>query len=833
MSQAMAIVMVVSTWWVHQWPQLWTASQQAMALIGLSALGVLCWLCRSSKRIRWGCLLLGTATLAVLNTNYQAQQRVQQQLPTHEENKAFKLRIQIEGLAQLNLTSRSVTARVLNSHPLGVPEHIMLVWSSGEWGGPYAKPAAVSFPELIPGQQWAVTAYIKTPHGARNPGGFDYEGYVFSQGIRAVAQVRGQPELLSSSPISWSVSLIAQRWRHHLRAAMLPYLESLRWGGVILALSIGDQASIDAADWRTFNRTGLTHLVSISGSHVTLLASVAALLCAWGWRRLYVGAHPLAQYIPAQLAAAWLAWWVAGIYSLIAGWAVPARRTFFMFSVMVFSLSLRLPLRLTQIVAIAALGVMLFDPWSVLASGFWLSFGAVLLLVQCAGWSGVRIPWQKLPWLRHKLQQLGLASQWQLVISVALLPPLAFLFFEMSLVSPASNAYGIPLIGLVITPLALLFAILSVLQLESLAQLVLWLCHWCLEWTMWPTEWLAQLPLASLPASKAPAWVVVLAMLGVSVALLPKAWPGAWLGWGLVLPALFWRPTPLNTGEWRLHVLDIGQGSAVLIETAQHNYLFDAGVRRSLDSDEGARTLVPYLHSLGKQRLDGLILSHADLDHVGGALSVLERIQVDRIYSSFDVAAYHEQELHRLSQTVTSFPALPQALHVCQWGKEWEADGVRFQFYWPSATQYESSHQQDKNGTSCVLGIHGTHYSAVLTGDIGHAQEQQLVEAGIGPHEVVVVGHHGSKTSSSALWVQHMQAQVALAQVGWWSRFGHPHTEVEQRWNRAGARFYRTDFDGAVLVRTEGEQLHIQTQRQHAARYWQNPFSRAEDKGKP
>lgn len=825
MVRTIGVTVVAGTLWVQQWGQLWSSWGLWAATLAVIALFLSVCYVRLPRTIKHLTILSCALLVALLNTNIQASQRLVQQLPVSEENKAFKLLVQIEGLARLNPASRAVTATVLRSHPVGVPEQIMLVWSQGTWRGPYAKPKTERFPELIPGQQWAVTAYVKTPHGARNTGGFDYEGYMFAQGIRAIAQVRGVPELISETPEVWSLGLMAQRWRYALRDAMLPYLQSLRWGGVVLALSIGDQASIHSADWRTFNRTGLTHLVSISGSHVTMLASVSAWVFAWVWRRLRVGSQPLAQYLPAQLAAAWLALLLAGLYSLIAGWEVPARRTFFMFAVAVACLSLRLPFTITQIVAWAAIGIVLFDPWAVLASGFWLSFGAVLLLVCCAGWTGSRLSWRAESWWRRYCQHLVLASKWQLAISIALLPPLAFLFFEMSLVSPFSNAYGIPLIGLVITPLALVFAITSVLGWVSLASGVLAVCHFLLELTMRPTEWLAQLSLASLPASKAPVWVLALAIGGVLVALAPKALRGAVLGWGFILPALFWRGAPIDEGDWRLHVLDVGQGSAIIIETRDHTFLFDTGVRRAWDSDEGERTVVPYLHSLGKLRLDGLILSHADLDHVGGTLGVLERMQVAQIYSPFDVESYLRREL-RLLQRDPATLALPAAISPCQRGVSWEVDGIRFRFVWPNPTHYDSGSVQDKNAHSCVLVIQGRHRSAVLTGDVGHAQEKQLVEAGLESQDVVVVGHHGSKTSSSALWVQQMQAQVAVAQVGWWSRFGHPHQEVVQRWEKEGTMFYRTDWDGAVVIHAKAEQLLWSTERSRAARYWQNGFSR-------
>lgn len=820
-----AAVMVAMTVWAQQWAELWSTQRLVFAGLALLLSLGLIWYSRHQRWVFQLIVLFSVALVALINSQYQAQQRLAQQLPAHEENQAFKLIVQIDGLARLNPNSRYVTATVLQSHPVGVPEHIALVWSRGTWRGPYAQPQSESFPELIPGQQWAVTAYLKTPHGARNPAGFDYEGHIFAQGVRAIAQVRGEPQRLESKATEWSLSLWAQRGRHALRQAMLPYLESLRWGGVILALSIGDQASIHAQDWRVFNRTGLTHLVSISGSHVTLLASMCAWGFAWCWRRLVIGRFAAAQYCPAPVAAAWLAWVVAGLYSLIAGWEVPARRTFFMFSVVVFSLSVRLPLSITTIVAWAVIGIVLFDPWSVLASGFWLSFGAVLLLVACARWSGTALgAYTQSRWQQWR-GQMRLATQWQLVISLALLPPLAFLFFEMSLVSPVSNAYGIPMMGLVITPLALLFAMLCVLQWESAAQWTLHLTHFCLELTMWPTQWLAQLDLASLPVSRAPAWVVALAVVGVMVALWPKAWRWSAMGWGLVVPALFWRPTPLAYGEWRLHVLDVGQGSAVVIETAQHVFLYDTGIRRAWDSDEGERTVVPYLHSLGKQQLDALILSHADLDHVGGTLSVLERLPIQTIYSSFDAHQYIQRELRLLHKDTSALTeAMPTQL--CQRGTRWQADGVEFAFVWPDRVHYEKGATTDKNAHSCVLAVHGAQWRALLTGDVGVAQEKQLLEAGLGHYDVVIVGHHGSKTSSSALWVERLQASLAIAQVGWWNRFNHPHPEVEQRWLQAGADFYRTDRDGAVIVTTHTTNLRLYSERKDRARYWQNPFSR-------
>lgn len=821
--RAMAMAFMVGTGWVQLWPQLWPVHWQwAGAIIGFIAL-LLAYVV-SHPATRYVIALAAAFLLAISNANWQAYELTQQQLPAIEENQPFKLLVQIDSLVRLQPNSRNFRVKVLESNPKNVPNTLSLTWSSQEWGGPYAIPKNHDFPIIKPGQIWQLTAFLKTPHGARNPNGFDYEGYVFAQDIRATGAIRGEPKLISERPRDWSIGLGAEMWRHHLRQAMLPYVQTLRWGGVILALSIGDQASISPADWQVFNRTGLTHLVSISGSHVTLLAAMSALFFSWLWRRFVFVGQAVTEFVPAAIAAGCLALIIAGLYSLTAGWEVPARRTFIMFGVTVGTLLWRLPLSITQIIAAAMVVVLAFDPWAILASGYWLSFGAVLVLVACSQWSGEMV-WQgeRVRVLRF-WQQWRLATVWQLVITVALLPPLAFLFFELSLVSPISNAYAIPLIGLIITPLALLFALLSLLPFHFFTELVLWICHFLLEFNMLITVWLSQHPLASLPAAKAPAWVLVLSFLGMLVALWPRAIPLAWLGWGLVLPALFWREAQLPHGEWRLHALDVGQGSAVIVETAKTVLVFDTGVRRRVDNDEGERTLMPYLRSLGHTKIDVLVLSHADLDHVGGTRSLLHFFPIEQSYSSFDLSAYIERENHLLSQPAGSV-TLPLAQVECVRGHGWEVDGVQFDFVWPAATVYETqmkSKKVDKNAQSCVLQIKGRYHQAILTGDIGVKEEKQLIEAGLGRQDVVVVAHHGSKTSSSQLWVDQMAAKIAIAQVGWWSRYGHPHQVVQQRWQQAVTQFLRTDHHGAIVIRSEQTGLYSQIERIARQRYWQN-----------
>lgn len=189
--------------------------------------------------------MLFAGVVAVFNASSQAYFLLQEQLPVAEQNKPFRLKVQVQSLVRLAEDSRSFKALVLTSHPQGVPQEISLRWASNNWSGPYAAPNVQEFEPIMPGQVWELTAFLKTPHGARNPHAFDYESYVFAQGIRATGSIRGEPVLLSQEPEQWSIGLAAEMWRHRLREAMLPYVKDLRWGGVLLALSIGDQASGD------------------------------------------------------------------------------------------------------------------------------------------------------------------------------------------------------------------------------------------------------------------------------------------------------------------------------------------------------------------------------------------------------------------------------------------------------------------------------------------------------------------------------------------------------------------------------------------------------------
>jgi competence protein ComEC len=374
---------------------------------------------------------------------------------------------------------------------------------------------------------------------------------------------------------------------------------------------------------------------------------------------------------------------------------------------------------------------------------------------------------------------------------------------------------------------------------------------------MRPTEWLAGLP--TWPVAAGPAWLYLLAAAGVVCALWPDdarwafhrpdasagsrspLFPGvAWLGrakaalasrsrqaatslwrlrrwaWLALLPMALWTPPRPGEGEWDLHALDVGQGSALLLRTARHAIVFDAGARHARDVDEGARTVVPVLRALGIRRLDALILSHVDLDHAGGARSILDAVRVEQAFSAFDL----DRWLDRESRLLQAQPASrPLAASPCRFGMHWRIDGVSFEFLWPLDVRRERKGVQ-ANAGSCVLRVRGRYHSLLLTGDIEARTEAALVGRGLTPADVVVAAHHGSRTSSSAPFVEAVAAGHVIVQVGRWNRHGHPDGTVLNRWRQSGATVWRTDRQGGINAQSRATGLSVSSVLESSRRYW-------------
>jgi len=792
----------------------------------------------------------------------RAAVRLADELAADNENQVARVVLQVADLPQGDAQGVRFVARVLQARPAGVPGLVQVSWFApgghGRAGGRTARNpagAAQALPDIVPGQVWRAALVLRRPHGSLNPHGFDYEGWTFRRGVRAMGTVRGTPKLLADRPWSDPGAALA-RVRHALRDGMRRALGEARYGAVLVALALGDQAGVAPGDWQVFNRTGITHLVSISGLHVTMIAALFGLAAQAGWRRASWRGRALAERTPAQVAGAAAAMAAAGLYCLLAGWGIPSQRTFFMLAVAAGAVLLRLPASPSRVLAAAAVAVVALDPWATLAPGFWLSFGAVAVLM-LAGQELARPGGEAAPsaaratarsssrrsraWLRWReaWRFLRLATFTQLAVTAALTVPLAFMTQQVTPAAPLANALAIPVVSFVVTPLALLAAAFSALPgTEPVAALAAWAGHWAFQAMMLPIAALARAPGAVVDVA-APPWPwLVLAAAGTAWALLPRGLPWRPAGWLLLVPALCWRGDRPGPGEWRLAALDVGQGMAVVVQTAGSVLVYDTGLRYGPGSDAAARVLWPFLRGEGVRRVDTLVVSHADTDHAGGLRSLLAAAPVARSYASFDLSAHLRREARVLgldapvastasaasaapgtpgtSGTSDDEPPLPAQMRRCRAGQSWTVDGVRFAMLHPPP----GARTAGRNADSCVLSVQGAYHAALLPGDIGKAQEAAIVAAGAPRADLAVLPHHGSNTSSSPALVQALGAAHVVAQAGRHNRYGHPAAAVVRRWERAGARVWRSDRDGAVLAHSGPGGLSVQAYRDEARRYW-------------
>lgn len=630
--------------------------------------------------------------------------------------------------------------------------------------------------KLKAGQHWRFSVRLKPPHGSLNPGGFDYQRWLFTENIGATGSVRNYPpaELLAEDPPWRNLQVIRQGISDRLAAAMPD-------SSLIKALTIGDGSGISQAQWDVFRKTGTLHLMVISGSHIGLIASAAYFLVLkfWAWTGLL-------RYSPPTVAA--LAAIVTGIaYALLAGFTIPCQRAVVMLLVYMLAIIRQRHLRPLHTLATALFAILIYDPLAVLSSGFWLSFAAVALIVfRLSGRLHPANYWQQ---------------AWQINWATALgLSPLLLGFFQqVSLCAPFANFIAIPVIGLLVVPLALV-AVALLFLLPDVAILLLTALDYVLQAFVWLMTQMAALPEASVNLAQ-PSWSALLfAVLGVLLLLAPRGLPNRWLGLFLLVPLAINKPEKPNDGEWQMTLLDVGQGLAVAVQTANHWMIYDTGGKFSAKNDSGLTVLLPFLHWHGVDKVDTLMVSHGDNDHIGGAASLLQAMPVSEIFTS-------------VPEQLSDYQA-----SACRAGQSWLWDGVRFTVLSPGSAPMASD-----NDKSCVLKIDNNHASVLLTGDIERQAEMALVSS-YGEAlraDILLAPHHGSKTSSSTSFLQAVKPTTVLIPAGYRNPFGHPHAKVLRRYRDQGVTWLNTADSGAIIVTSEPNGVSVQTWRQIAGKYWQ------------
>lgn len=658
-----------------------------------------------------------------------------------------------------------------------VPRRIQLSWYK-------------TAPPISVGQHWQLVVRLKRPHGFSNPGGYDYEAYLYQQDIHATGYVRDHSKTQGLNRLigiddSWRSTI--HQLRERLSAAIAAQLPENAAAGFISALVVGDRQAIDSEQWRVLTGTGTNHLMAISGLHIGLVAGLVFFLAGQLWRRLPY----LTLYIPTPKAAAVCAILAALAYAALAGFTLPTQRALIMVMVAMLAIWSQRSVIPSQILSIALMAVLIYDPTAVISGSFWLSFGAVaIIFYTMVGRLSTTSWWWK--WGR---------VQW--VIAVGLAPILLFWFQQVPLVSPIANLVAVPVVSFITVPLSLLGGLL-LLVWEDMAYWTLWLAALSLD-MLWPLlNSLSRLDTLLWITPKPPTWTLLPALIGLVWILAPRGTPVRWLGIFWMLPLVFFPKQHLEHGMVRLTLLDVGHGLAVVIQTSNHVLLYDTGPRYSRQFDAGSAVVVPYLRSQGIATIDRLVLSHDDIDHTGGYASIEQRINVINVMQSVNI------------------PLVNPDVELCTAGKQWNWDGVAFSVLHPS---HDFKDRRDNN-MSCVVQITTRNAKLLLTGDIERQVEAHLVKFFARNDDnlradVLVVPHHGSRSSSSEQFVRAVTPKFALISVGYRNRYGLPKPDVVERYRRIDTSVLDTNWSGAITLTVGSDQTIMpELYRQQYRRYW-------------
>jgi len=635
-------------------------------------------------------------------------------------------------------------------------------------------------PKLSPNTPLALRVRLKRLHGNLNPAGFDRETWLFANGYGATGYVRSLEA--TDLDLPWSLHGAIQQVRSQLLHKLRQAAEGLSHGPSLEALTLGVAENIQSYQWDQLARTGTTHLLVISGMHIGWFAALSFALVRLIWLKVPMAIAWSRAEVPAGLAALV----GAAAYTGLSGMGIPAQRAFLMISAATFSVMLMRRWRASTVFCLALLGVMLVQPLATRSPGFWLSFGAVAAI----GWGiagRVRLPTSKV-WQLWRIQ-------W--VVTLVLMPLLLFWFAQVSWVSLIVNLVAIPLITLWVTPAAMVGALLGFWPTG--ASLLFWVADIGLQLFWWMLEHSAK-PAWAASNLQVPLWWIPLLFLLALLALLPRGTPVRWLV--LVLALVWFYPPKPSSSETDLDfvLLDVGQGNASFFRQGTRVALYDTGPRYSETFDAGLAVVLPNLYRVGAQSLDRLVLSHGDSDHAGGYQSVAKAVPVAKALAGEPERSDPEGGLEQcLAEQVWSWP------------------GVKFEVLWPVPPLRAGA-----NNRSCVLKVEHGSWSLLLTGDIDAAVERLLVRR-YGERlqaDVLVLAHHGSRHSSSVVFLQAVKPRLALVSAGYRNRFRHPSKEVRARLEKLDIPLLNTADVGAISLKFRGERLIVDGERNRRWGYW-------------
>lgn len=608
-------------------------------------------------------------------------------------------------------------------------------------------------PVVSVGELWQVEAKLKPPQNLGNPGSFDYARSLKARHIEWVGRIYpssfeylGRRQTLSSCLVQ-----LRAYFSEKLKSGGL----SAKSKGILEALTLGLGQGIHQDTWGLFRRTGTTHLMVISGAHIGLVAGLTYGALKWLWARL--GRFPL--IIPAQRVAGLGAFLMALIYSVLAGFGVPAQRALVVCFFMLFRYFGRQSFSVWQAFRYALLFVLLFEPCSVLMPGFYLSFIAVGILITVS---------QVIK--THRFSKMLLM---QLSCLVGLMPLTLFLFSYGSINGFFANLLAIPWVGFLIIPLGLLMVFGSALGVVGYIAPVL---NKAIGILLLYLNWLDHAAPINLQVSLLYLWCVIGLMTALATAIIFPIKRFLPVSAAIFLSVLTLKQDKLHWGEASIDVLDVAQGLAVVVQTARHHLVYDTGVKLYQSGDMGERVITPYLKRLGVKFLDMVIISHPDLDHRGGLESLEKAFSIRRFLVD-------DPEFYQHGESCHQYPG-------------WTWDGVSFQFLpMPLDTK-------KRNNRSCVLKVTTRQGSMLLTGDIESTAERYLLKTY--PEALaaafLLVPHHESKTSSSASFLKKVAPIAAIASYGFDNRYHFPHKATVARYKAQHIPVYSTEACGLIRV---------------------------------
>ena len=633
------------------------------------------------------------------------------------------------------------------------------------------------------GERWQLQVKLRIPSGYQNPGGFDYERWLFVKGIGATGYVKSSRFNRRTGRSSLSV---IDRWRSRIKQGIDDTCSDCDNNGLIKALAIGYRADIDPGHRQVLQDTGTAHLLAISGLHIGIVSALFFFIGRLLWQ---LGCYRLGYNRPLFSAALAIA--AALLYAALAGFALPTLRALIMLMVIFLAFNFRTGINLLNSIAIAVIVILIFDPLSVGSSSFWLSISALLLIA----FAQYLMAHQRCRWK----QVLTL----QLLFSLLFIPISIALFDQLNPASFVANIVAIPLVSLVIVPLGMLGSLVTGFDLP-IANWLFKASDLLLGLLLDYLELLLNSGLAAIQGGGIPLMVLGLSTLGLVILMMPAGFPGKKPAVLLMVLPLLWQRTELEAGSYKMTVLDVGMGTSVVVETRHHSLVYDFGPGNAQGFSAAQWVLEPYLRQQGISDLDMLIISHVDADHSGGFYSYVNTYDPAKLVSGTP------------AEVKRKF-ALAAPIRSCHEHSIWHWDGVLFEFLSLPAGQATNS----SNNRSCVLRISGWH-SSLLAGDIESEQELALVETMSEklPAAVLVVPHHGSTTSSTPEFLKHVKPEYSLFTVGKNNRWGFPKAKILENYRVIGSRVFRTDLQGAISVYSNQAGLEVEGYRQRRAKIW-------------